>query len=47
MCALRASYSPGMARQARVADVHRIAAAMPHVRKVEGSKGNPVYQVGQ
>jgi hypothetical protein len=36
-----------MARQARVADVHRIAAAMPHVRKVEGTKGNPVYQVGQ
>ena len=36
-----------MARQARVADVHRIAAAMPHVRKVEGTKGNPVYHVGQ
>ena len=36
-----------MARKARVADVHRIAAAMPHVTKVEGSKENPVYQVGQ
>ncbi len=46
MCA-RPSYSPDMARKARVADVHRIAAGMPHVRKVEGSKENPVYQVGQ
>jgi hypothetical protein len=27
--------------------VHRIAAAMPHVTKVEGTKKNPVYQVGQ
>jgi hypothetical protein len=36
-----------MARQARVADVHRIASAMPHVQKVAGSKENPVYQVGQ
>ena len=47
MRAARPSYSPGMARKARVADVHRIAAAMPHVTKVEGSKENPVYQVGQ
>ena len=47
MRVVRASYSPGMARKARVADVHRIAAAMPHVQKVEGSKENPVYQVGQ
>jgi hypothetical protein len=36
-----------MSRPARIADVHRIAAAMPHVTKLEGSKGNPVYQVGQ
>jgi hypothetical protein len=36
-----------MARQATVADVHRIAGAMPHVRKVDGTKDNPVYQVGQ
>ena len=36
-----------MAHQASVADVHRIAGAMPHVTKVEGTKGNPVYQVGQ
>ena len=48
MCAPpRPSYSPGMARKARVADVHRIAAGMPHVQKVDGSKENPVYQVGQ
>ncbi len=36
-----------MARKARIADVHRIAAGMPHVHKVEGSKENSVYQVGQ
>ncbi len=36
-----------MARQARVADAHRIAAAMPHVNKIDGTLGNPVYQVGQ
>ena len=35
-----------MARKARTADVHRIAASMPHVTKVEGTKKNPVYQVG-
>jgi hypothetical protein len=33
-------------RPARVADVHRIAAAMPHVTRVEGPKSNPIYQVG-
>jgi hypothetical protein len=33
-------------RPARVADVHRIAAAMPHVTRVEGPKCNPIYQVG-
>ena len=26
--------------------MHEIAAAMPHVTRVEGPKGNPVYQVG-
>jgi len=36
-----------MARQARVADVHRIAAGMPHVTVYDGTKENPVYQVGQ
>jgi hypothetical protein len=33
-------------RQARVADVHQIAASMPHVKRIEGPKGNPIYQVG-
>ena len=34
-----------MPRKARVADVHRIAAGMPHVTKVAGPKGNAVSQV--
>jgi hypothetical protein len=33
-------------RQARVADVHKIALSMPHVKRIEGPKGNPIYQVG-
>jgi hypothetical protein len=33
-------------RAARVSDVHRIAAAMPHVKRLEGPKGNAIYQVG-
>jgi hypothetical protein len=33
-------------RRATVADVHEIAAAMPHVTRVDGPKGNAVYQVG-
>jgi hypothetical protein len=33
-------------RWARVADVHEIAASMPHVTRIEGPKGNPIYQVG-
>jgi hypothetical protein len=41
------SYSPDMARRARISDVHRVAAGMPHVTKVDGTKGRPVYQVGQ
>jgi hypothetical protein len=36
-----------MARPARISDVHRLAAAMPHVKKVQGPKSNPIYQVGQ
>jgi hypothetical protein len=36
-----------MARQACVEDVHRIAAAMPHVTVDQGPKSNPVYQVGR
>ncbi|MBV9091137.1 MAG: MmcQ/YjbR family DNA-binding protein [Mycobacteriaceae bacterium] len=33
-------------RPARVRDVHEIAAAMPHVTRVAGPKGNAIYQVG-
>lgn len=33
-------------RKARVADVHEIGAAMPHVTRIEGPKGNAIYQVG-
>jgi hypothetical protein len=33
-------------RKARAADVHEIAAAMPHVTRIEGPKGNAIYQVG-
>ncbi|MFV9632563.1 MmcQ/YjbR family DNA-binding protein [Mycobacterium neumannii] len=33
-------------RPARVADVHAIAASMPHAKRIEGPKGNPIYQVG-
>ena len=33
-------------RPARVADVHRLAAAMPHTTRIEGPKGNAIYQVG-
>ena len=33
-------------RPARVADVHQIAASMPHTTRIEGPKGNAIYQVG-
>ncbi|GBE64166.1 hypothetical protein MFM001_06280 [Mycobacterium sp. MFM001] len=33
-------------RPAQLRDVHEIAAAMPYVRRIEGPKGNPIYQVG-
>jgi hypothetical protein len=33
-------------RPARVGDVHQIAASMPHVTRLEGPKGNAIYQVG-
>jgi hypothetical protein len=33
-------------RAARVDDVHELAAAMPHVTRAAGGKGNAVYQVG-
>lgn len=33
-------------RRARIDDVHELAAAMPHVKRIEGPKGNSIYQVG-
>ena len=33
-------------RQARVSDVHDIASGMPHTTRVDGPKGNAIYQVG-
>jgi hypothetical protein len=33
-------------RKARLEDVHTLALGMPHVTVVDGSQGNPVYQVG-
>lgn len=33
-------------RPATVADVHEIASGMPHSTRIEGPKGNSVYQVG-
>ena len=34
-------------RPATVDDVHELARAMPHVTVEQGTKGNPVYQVGR
>jgi hypothetical protein len=33
-------------RPAKADDVHTIASGMPHVKRIEGPKGNPIYQVG-
>ncbi|WP_406276033.1 MmcQ/YjbR family DNA-binding protein [Nocardia sp. NBC_00881] len=33
-------------RRARLADVHEVASGMPHVARVDGPHGNPIYQVG-
>jgi hypothetical protein len=33
-------------RRARVSDVHEFAESMPHVTRIEGPKGNSIYQVG-
>jgi hypothetical protein len=41
-----ASVMGGRSRPARVEDVHELALGMPHVTVVQGSSGNPVYQVG-
>jgi hypothetical protein len=36
----------GPGRPATVADVHALAMSMPHVTRLDGAKGRPVYQVG-
>ena len=33
-------------RRARLDDVHELAIRMPHVTVEQGSRGNPIYQVG-
>lgn len=33
-------------RPATVADVHEVAQSMPHVTRIDGSQGKPIYQVG-
>ena len=33
-------------RPATVEDVHALAMGMPHVTRIDGPNGNPVYQVG-
>ncbi|MFG1793580.1 MmcQ/YjbR family DNA-binding protein [Nocardia sp. NPDC049149] len=35
-----------VSRRARLADVHELAAGMPHVTRIDGPRGNTVYQVG-
>jgi hypothetical protein len=37
---------PARETPARESDVHRLAASMPHVNRLEGPKGNSIYQVG-
>ena len=37
---------PVRVKPARVEDVHEVAASMPHVTRLVGPKGNPIYQVG-
>ena len=38
--------APCVTVPAKVGDVHEIAAGMPHVKRIEGPKGNSIYQVG-
>jgi hypothetical protein len=33
-------------RPAKAADIHKIAAGMPHTTRLDGPKGNAIYQVG-
>ncbi|MFC9440877.1 MmcQ/YjbR family DNA-binding protein [Nocardia sp. NPDC057030] len=35
-----------VSRRAELADVHELATGMPHVTRIDGPAGNPVYQVG-
>ena len=42
----RAAANRGDGRPACVADVHDLAAAMPHVTRLSGSQGKAIYQVG-
>jgi len=37
---------PHGSSQARMADVHELAMAMPNVTRIDGSQGKPIYQVG-
>jgi hypothetical protein len=37
---------PSAEPRARVEDVHEVALGLPHVTVVNGTSGNPVYQVG-
>jgi hypothetical protein len=37
---------PSAERRARIEDVHALARGLPHVTVVDGTSGNPVYQVG-
>lgn len=34
-------------RPATLADAHALALGLPHVTRVDGSQGRPVYQVGR
>jgi hypothetical protein len=38
--------APDPNRRARIEDVHTLATGMPHVTVLDGTHGNPVYQVG-
>ncbi|QIS04495.1 hypothetical protein F5X71_21100 [Nocardia brasiliensis] len=35
-----------VSRRAQLADVHELASGMPDVTRVDGPRGNPIYQVG-
>jgi hypothetical protein len=43
---LSSAVMAGRSRRARIADVHELAMAMPHVTVSHGPHGNPIYQVG-